>query len=164
MKTIRTSTFETNSSSCHTITIGTNTAPDQPDITITCRGEGEYGWDEGVEYSCPDELLDYAAVAFCHICTSDEELKERMRVIGEYFASRGVTIDWCEDEDSRNHLYEDEGHFGTNFCQGYIDHQSGPREDSDSMEIARMFRDDAEALYNFCFGGGSSIITDNDNH
>ena len=85
-------------------------------------------------------------------------------VIGEYFASRGVTIDWCEDEDSRNHLYEDEGHFGTNFCQGYIDHQSGPREDSDSMEIARMFRDDAEALYNFCFGGGSSIITDNDNH
>lgn len=163
MKTIRNCVFETNSSSCHTVTIGQNVANDMPDITIECRGIGEYGWEEN-RYDTPEQLLDYAMVAFAYICSGEEELKERMREISECFARHGVTVDWCEEESGADHIYwSDDGHW-TSCTEGYIDHQSGPRENSESRYVADMVANDAEALYNFVFGGDSYVLTDNDNH
>ena len=163
MKTIRKTVFETNSSSCHTVTIGGD-AEDHEGYVLEVRGTGEYGWDEGVVYSTPEELMDYAMVAFGCVCPSEEFLKERIREITECFARHGVTVEWFEYESGRNHVCWDENHyFGNKICEGYIDHQSDPRYNSECNEVARAVGEDAEALYNFVFGG-STVETDNDNH
>lgn len=166
MLTIRNKTFETNSSSAHTVTIGDSCyyggAPDQHDLQISCRGTGEYGW-ERREYSTPEELLDYAAVAYCMLGTDEDTLAERMHEIGECFARHGVTIDWHEMDDTNNRLCYNQNHFGTEFCEGYIDHQSAPNELDEAAEVAKMFAEDAEKLYQFVFGGDSSVVTGNDN-
>jgi hypothetical protein len=165
MKTIRNCVFETNSSSCHTVTIGTNTGNDMPNITIECRGTGEYGWDVDVRYDTPEQLLDYAMVAYAYICPDEATLKERMQEISECFARHGVTVDWCEDEYGKDHIYwSKDGHLGTEYTEGYIDHQSNPQDNVDCRAVADMVAGDCEALYNFVFGGDSYVITDNDNH
>lgn len=173
MITIRNATFETNSSSCHTVTIGSNVAADQPEGTVLdVRATGEYGWEQDC-YSDPISLMDYAAVAYCETLHSSEKIEEYKEElegvkheISRYFASRGVTVNWHDDEDGRrDHIYYDAHHyFGNMFCEGYIDHQSAPSEDTDSACVAAMFRSDPEALYNFVYGGDSSVETDNDNH
>lgn len=165
MKTIRHCVYETNSSSCHTVTIGQNVASDMPDITIECRGTGEYGWEQR-RYDTPEELLDYAMVAFAYICESEDELKERMQAISDCFARHGVTVDWCENESGTDHIYwdENENDHWTKCTNGYIDHQSAPESDYDCCAVAGMVANDADALYNFVFGGDSYVFTDNDNH
>lgn len=163
MKTVRLSVFETNSSSCHTVTIGGSAADTQDGLTLEVRGTGEYGWESGKVYSTPEELMDYAMVAFGYVCQSEEFLKERMEEISECFARHGVTVEWFEYEPGLDHVCWNENHdFGNRICEGYIDHQSAPGSNDECSYVARIVGEDAEALYDFVFGG-STVETGNDN-
>jgi hypothetical protein len=171
MKTIRTSVFETNSSSMHAISFAT----DEPKVTVDklyISASGEYGW-EIHDYEAPDEKLDYATVAFMLIARNEvkselendvtDYIEEKLKNVAECFAKHGVTVEFAED------LYKvDIKRYGTNVyteveISGYIDHQSAPYEDSDSAQVARWFAEDPEELFKFVFNS-SFVHTDNDNH
>lgn len=184
MKTIRNNVFETNSSSMHSFCISNN----EPSITqfndlhMKIDASGEYGWGPG-EVSTPEEKLDYAIVAMLIVCvdkldgeTPDENEKQVIRFakgakllervkkylsnIESTFKSHGVCIEWDEklftiDPDRR--WYVQITH------DGYIDHQSDPRENGDCYQIAEWAMKDPESLFNYCFND-SYIELDNDNH
>ena len=69
MKTIRSSCFETNSSSAHTIVLGpegtkfTSFSPD--DDGVVRLGSGEYGWGYDTSWSA-ETKADYCAIDFQH--------------------------------------------------------------------------------------------------
>jgi hypothetical protein len=171
MKTIRTSVFETNSSSMHAISFAT----DEPKVTVDklyISASGEYGW-EIHDYEAPDEKLDYATVAFMHIARNEvkselendvvDYIEEKLKNVVDCFAKHGVTVEFAEDMYNVNIK-----RYGTNVyveveISGYIDHQSAPYEDGDSAQVARWFAEDPEELFKFVFNS-SYVHTDNDNH
>lgn len=152
MKTIRNNVFETNSSSCHSITINhESVTQNQNNYVIDLYANGEYGW-SGPDVCTPVDLLDYACVAFSMIVNNAKEFDKTLKNVIKYFKTRGVII-------NKKFKYG-KGYWGS--VDGYIDHQSDPFEDDDCGEIAKMFYD-PEKLYNFVFGN-SCIELDNDNH
>lgn len=173
MKTIRTSVFETNSSSMHAISFAT----DDPKVTVDkiyVSASGEYGW-EITDYSDPNSKLDYATVAFLHIARSavkselEEDIKdyieEKLQNVVDCFASHGVTVNFADDMyNVEVKRYDSRMSVSVNMS-GYIDHQSAPYEDddSDSSVLADWFANNPEELFRFVFNN-SSIHTDNDNH
>lgn len=150
MKTqIRRNTFETNSSSSHSITINNKGGLHSYDIPITeyffdeknnsehknciILHGGEYGWGEDT-FSSAMEKANYVAQEIEH--TDNEELKA-----------------WFEEV-----LKEETGaeEIVYNLGDGYIDHQSvGTVYDSISSK---------EELKNFIFCRSSVLVIDNDNH
>lgn len=184
MKTIRNNVFETNSSSMHSFCISNN----EPSITqfnnlrMKIDASGEYDWGPG-EVSTPEEKLDYAIVAMLIVCVDrldgedpNENEKQVVRFakgakllkrVRKYlsdieltFKSHGVYIEWDEklftiDPDTRWYVQI--------MHDGYIDHQSDPRENSDCHQIAEWAMKEPESLFNYCFND-SYIELDNDNH
>ena len=143
---------------------------------------GEYDWGPG-EVSTPEEKLDYAIVAMLIVCVDrldgedpNENEKQVVRFakgakllkrVRKYlsdieltFKSHGVYIEWDEklftiDPDTRWYVQI--------MHDGYIDHQSDPRENSDCHQIAEWAMKEPESLFNYCFND-SYIELDNDNH
>lgn len=143
MRTIRRNTFETNSSSTHSVTICTASSSFAP-IDYTGRvltvEPGEFGWEEDF-YS---DFLSKASYAYTYAVNygTEENLEELKEVLLEYTNAKEVVL--ANRDDS--------AWYGT----GYIDHQS-------TDEAAQIFetRDD---LKHFLFNDCSNFITDNDNH
>ena len=184
MKTIRNNVFETNSSSMHSFCISNN----EPSITqfndlhIKIDASGEYGWGPG-EVNTPEQKLDYAIVAVLtlNVVRLDDEDQDKneknvvrfakgaklLKRVRKYlsdieltFKSHGVYIEWDEklftiDPDTRWYVQI--------MYDGYIDHQSDPRENSDCHQIAEWAMKEPESLFNYCFND-SYIELDNDNH
>jgi hypothetical protein len=149
MKKIRNRVFETNSSSCHSITIdNTNISyytiyPDSEGI-ITLRG-GEFGW-EIADYNDPLTKAEYCAQSIVQSVYTptdslefrDENKKEMLiKVIEEH---TGAKVEF-------NAL---------SLNDGYIDHQSN--------DVADEAFYSEENLKNFIFNRNSVLYTDNDNH
>ena len=188
MKTERKKVFETNSSSCHSITFCENAANGMVGLKIYVNGSGEYGWQEETLCNSNDKL-DYAVVAFMELMYKDldrntkfidisneiHKLKSEMKTrvekaidgVTECFKNHGVELIFDPD------LGKIEVHsaIGDSYaycyvkpkCSGYIDHASAPREGGDSAVLAEWFENDPEKLYNFVFND-SYITLDNDNH
>ena len=142
MKTVRHNTFETNSSSSHSLTIGGKVVRPsklKDTNTYTIYG-GEYGW--GYEtYSDPASKISYTAVEA--LSTNNETLKNWLEeIIKEMYKVDNVDFDFSIEYDGKD--------------WSYIDHQS-------SGTVADSVSSKAE-LEQFLFGDGSRLIIDNDNH
>ncbi len=143
---IRTNAFETNSSSCHTVTVGnTGTyegkAPDSDGVVRFYSGE--FGWDQ-TTYTDVDSRLSYAWIYATEWANSDPTFLERFKeVVCEHTGGTDV-------EPMRSGC--------TYYPAGYIDHQS-----VEDGQLHYIFADRA-TLKSFLFDAGSTIVTDNDNH
>ena len=171
MKTIRTSVFETNSSSMHSVSF----ANDDPNVTVDkiyVSASGQYGWDIR-DFKAPDEKLDYATVAFMHIARAEvkseleedviDYIDEKLQNVVDCFAKHGVIVEFAEDMYKVNGKRYDTAFYIQVEISGYIDHQSAPYNNRDSAQVARLFVEDPEELFKFVFNS-SYINTDNDNH
>ena len=135
MKVIeRIGVFETNSSSCHSLSLergGTLNQTMYPDDDGVIRVTGgEFGWEYDT-YSSPYDKANYLAVAWDD---QPEKLKLLEQAIIEHTGAKTVDL---------------------SNIQGYIDHQSYGITD----EIQTL--DDVKS---FLFNSGSYVETDNDNH
>ena len=188
MKTERKKVFETNSSSCHSISFDYSKANDMNGLKLYVNGSGEYGWQEETIVNC-DEKLDYAVVAFMDLMVKwlddntkfkdikaeinkmvselETRIKTAVEKVTECFKNHKVILVWDKElgkvevtaSISKGYTYC----YVKAKCPGYIDHASGPREGGDSAVLAEWFEKDPEKLYNFVFNG-STIKLDNDNH
>lgn len=139
MRVIRRGVFETNSSSTHSLCIGSGDLTDLP--TPAPDGKihvyaGEYGWEE-CHYGSVSDRMSYA-----YTYAKDDRDDERL------MAMLGAVI---KQHTGREVVFEDGDVPGR-----YIDHQS--RE-----VAAEVFRDE-EVLAQFLFCPESYFVTDNDNH
>jgi len=161
---IRHSVFETNSSSCHSISIAQgmelNNIP-YPDNNGNIKIEsGEFGW-EVDSYNDFDSKASYLIV---YIRDWSRGKKEEFRNIFENVIKEqtGCENILYEDQfwDIETKEYEYEGKvrsYESNLGRGYIDHQSV--EDGD---LDYMFENISE-MKDFLFCTGSVLYTDNDN-
>jgi hypothetical protein len=167
MKTIRNNVFETNSSSCHSITFSTGYPDDQKDYQLLVTGDGDFGWGYD-KLETPAEKMNYATIAYACICASEDECEQVLSEIKRVFALHGVTVSFSENDAGEQQAiwFEvddwDKSGIATAHTSGYIDHQSQPHESDNCERLAKMFRDDPDELYSFVFGD-AYIIIDNDN-
>lgn len=150
MKLIRNSVFETNSSSCHSISVG------ETDVFegITPNYENkiilepmEFGWGQETFSRAEDRL----AYVYLYICDWVGEVEKIMfremfdRVVKEHTGADSVEM----KETKSDYGY-------TN--SGYIDHQS-----VEDNNLHHLFGNES-TLKSFLFDSASYIETDNDNH
>jgi hypothetical protein len=149
-KMIRTGVFETNSSSCHTITIShvdndtlyqSITPNDNGEIVIAPQ---EFGW-EWETYNNPESKLCYVML-YIRDWVHDQATKDAFsdilnRVVLTHTHATKLTM----------------GPSSSKYWNGYIDHQSV--EDNDCHHLF----DSDEKLKDFIFGPQSSLNTGNDN-
>ncbi len=149
MKLVRHNVFETNSSSCHSLSVNENAKiydtilPDE-DGYIYIELSGEYGWEQDTYYNTLDKV-DYIGI-YARDWTEDSEKYTQILidVIKEHTGANDVLID------SKNSSWGGK--------EGYIDHQSV--EDRDYHYLF----ENPELLKKFIFGEGSYFECDNDNH
>lgn len=151
-KLIRHGVFETNSSSCHSISIARGAQlydtlePDMNGIIVITPGE--YGWEERQLFD-PEEKASYA-LTFANTGAGQDEI-DRMtnmliEVIKKHTGCKQVVFDTIT-------TWGDDGY-------GYIDHQSAAYENGDCLEAFQS----KENLKELLFNPSSYIETDNDNH
>lgn len=151
MQLIRKKVFETNSSSCHSISIA-NTDNDKmfsqwsPDEEGNiCLIGGEFGW-EIARYNDPETKANYCVQSIAStswdkvedITYEENKLEMLKKVIKEQTGCYEVILN------------------DTSINNGYIDHQS------DGVANEAFYS--KEALRNFIFNKNSYLYTDNDNH
>lgn len=148
---IRHGVFETNSSSCHSISIArgakiydTLDVNEDGYVVVT---PGEYGWEERTYYD-PQEKIDYV---YTFIMGENDDsqrqhyLKMLEEVVTEHVGCKGVIYDTLDDK----------------YCpDGYVDHQSAIYEGGSCLEALKS----KEALKELLFNPDSYVETDNDNH
>lgn len=147
MKLVRNSVFETNSSSCHSISVGKSdvylgfTPNDENKIVLPPR---EFGW-ENETHSDVESRLVYVWIYIRDWTGSSRDtfLEMYKKVVFEHTGADGIsmkchTTTWGVDE-------------------GYIDHQS-----VESGDLHDLF-DSESRLKSFLFGRDSCIETGNDN-
>lgn len=152
MKLIRNSVFETNSSSCHSISVGKSgvfegKSPDD-DGVLTIRPQ-TFGWEQETYFDV-DARLAYVSIYIRDWCSSDKKDYFQLmfnKVVGEHTGAsqiefKGLPCTWSS----------------TGFDEGSIDHQSV--EDGD---LNHLF-ESTDKLKSFLFDKDSYIETDNDNH
>lgn len=182
MKKSRINVFETNSSSCHSVTFSDEIIGDLKGLTLHIAGNGEYGWGPERLYN-PEEKLDYALVAFLMAKTKWIPLETTLRdlesvrsklvaevrtavntaltSVADCFRNHGVTIEW-EDGIGEIEVLSSSNYGVRPKYTGYIDHESAPDEGGDSKILADWFENNPEKLYQFVFNN-SYIVIDNDN-
>lgn len=148
MQLIRQQCFETNSSSCHSISLA-NKPAEFDTLYPTVRNsrvlnidlaDYEFGWEEE-DYTDPEAKLAYLLIDIGYLDNPDSlEAKAVSAVVKEHTGCKlSVT--------------QREGSYG-----GYIDHQSqGTCRDSGVLSSD-------EAIKSFIFSRDSVLTTDNDNH
>lgn len=145
IKLIRNSVFETNSSSCHSISLSVNNVFDDtiiPDgngvITVS---PGEFGW-EICQYTDAETKLSYAWTwAINYANSPDDAIDYLTKLVCEYTGATKIEYQQLQQGFAND---------------GYIDYQS-----SDVMED--IFFDPLQ-LKQFLFSTNSILYTDNDNH
>lgn len=149
MQLIRQQCFETNSSSCHSISLA-NKPTEFATIYPAVRnsrvinidlGEYEFGWEEA-DYTGPEAKLAYLLIDIGYLDNPDSlEAKAVSAVVKDHTGCRlSVTKS------------------GTAYSGGYIDHQS----EGTCRESGVLSSD--EAIKSFVFSPDSVLTTDNDNH
>ena len=144
---VRKCVFETNSSSCHTVSVQDSGgvydgyAPDE-DGVVRFNAE-EFGWSQETFTDVASRL----AYAWIYIKDwsagrEDEFMQNFLDVVLEH--TGGTSVECVE--------------YGQFYPYGYIDHQSVEGAD------LHYIMENKEILKNFLFGAGSYIETDNDNH
>ena len=185
-KQIRNKVFETNSSSCHSLSINTNVTPylsphlksaiSKADNMLHIRF-GEFGWGYD-EYTNPYDKLQYALTMVLETegRTADdfyetEGFKAINELIKNFLSCDGIAIDseitqktyYHHKWDDKNMEYiEDRSRPPYTWLEsdGYIDHQS--HEDYDNLND--FLFDYSVSLFDFIFNPGIKLIIDNDNH
>lgn len=146
-KLIRNSVFETNSSSCHSISIGKSDVYD----SVTPNHNGiielfpmEFGWEQE-HYSDPYTKMSYLWIYIKDWCKHDEQefMDTFQRVVCSHTGANSVI------------MLESSSTF---YPWGYIDHQS-----VEDQNYHYLFQDD-NLLKQFLFDSNSWLETDNDNH
>lgn len=159
MRTIRNKVFETNSSSCHSITINNQAKPRYDHLTPTLYLHfGKFGWEKKT-YSDPQNKLVYMATAAAYIYTA-KEIKEMAQNIAKYFNEKEFI-----DVHLLLKAYNiKDGYFEFADKNYYIDidHQSCPAKNKECRKLAKMFAN-PKAVYKFVMNRNNKIITDNDN-
>ncbi len=150
MKLVRKGVFETNSSSCHSISIvGNSNILDKlypnEEGNIIVKG-GEFGW-EIQNYNDPETKLSYCAQ---DIVQTSYPPKDTIEWKSE--EKRDMLIKVIKDQTGCNEVIFD----AHSLNDGYIDHQSSGTTDE------AFFSE--ENLKTFIFNPSSSLHTDNDNH
>lgn len=145
--TVRANTFETNSSSVHSLVFSKDYDKMQPgEIGATVRC-GEYGWDEE-EYYSPCEKLSYLWTAITYMHYQDMLTLATWK---EYFIE-ALELDENTQFEVLDFESDDYGGYG-----GYVDHAGGLNT------LITAFAEDPELLRCFVYGRGC-VETDNDNH
>jgi len=155
---IRQNTFETNSSSSHSITINNDKRFFKPELPIVeCFTDangveypnavvltgGQWGWEQD-QYTDAYNKANYLAV-WLTLYNKNEELKAMfIKVIKKHIKADNVVFDIIPDG------------IGYTPGQSYIDHQS--------IDVASEAFESANTLENYLFNSHSILITDNDNH
>ena len=151
MKKIRVSVFETNSSSMHSLSIGSNKKMEVLDEEKTeeiILGIGEYGW--GPEHLTTWlEKADYLAV---DAINREDEIKKGLLLEALSLAFPNAVFEFALLEPEND---EDEDEDETKTYSGYIDHQSIGTVWSDLETVEEVFR---------VVFGDSIIVVDNDNN
>lgn len=145
MKQIRSSVFETNSSSTHSLTVGETGSGVMATLWIDEEGKvkiggGDFGWEQEI-YHDAQTKADYLAI-YARECYPDDRIGSLS--LWDILSSVIQTQTGC-----REVVYESDG---------YIDHQSV--EDND---LHGLFESPAQ-LREFIFNPTSYLETDNDNH
>lgn len=169
-RVLRSKVFETNSSSCHTISIEKD-GEMQPGNSIPVNKQddkvhiefGEFGWEERV-YTDPYTKLQYLLTMV--LMTEEENIKS----IEDYYETEGFKMinkvikevcncDGIEIENHDIHIetYDDDSWMDHN---GYIDHQSC----EDYANLKEFLDDHNIDVERFIFDSSVELITDNDNH
>lgn len=143
MQKIRHGVFETNSSSCHSISISNSgnydsISPDKDGVIHVYAGE--FGWAQDT-FSDPISKLSYLLIYIRDWVDSQEDKTEFMNKLLQVV---------------KDQTHCDRIEFPTD--SGYIDHQS-----VECNDLHYMF-EHAQTLKDFVFGRDSYIETDNDNH
>lgn len=143
IETIRRNTFETNSSSCHSVTYVNDV--DNPIFdfweTISVKGDGEYGWSGRA--STPEEKLDYYIVHESYKYETKEDFEEFLSELKLAFEREGCTL---EIEPA----YSDGG---WHLLEGYIDHES----------LGCLKFESYKDVFDWVFTNGTGVICLNDN-
>lgn len=148
IKLVRRSVFETNSSSCHSISLSSGDVYDSispNEYGVIVVGSGEFGWQEET-YSDPEARLNYAYIYAMD--WSGEKKEDFLSTLKEVVKEHTGATDVVHHKTNSKWGYD----------YGYIDHQS-----VESQDLHYLFEDLA-LLKNFIFGSDSYIETDNDNH
>ena len=152
MKLIRNSVFETNSSSCHSISVGKSDVYEgvTPDEFNEIKLDPiEFGWYEE-EFDTPKSRMSYVFIYLRDWVRNEDKVvgmwETFNRVVKEHTGADKVYIQ-----------IRDSG-YGDYKIEGYIDHQS-----VESNDLDYLFDNDA-TLKSFLFDSTSYILTDNDNH
>lgn len=150
MKLIRTSVFETNSSSTHSISIGCTGVYEgvTPDALNRIVLEPyEFGWGQDT-FTDPLSRMSYVWIYMRDWANNDLSsfcMKEMFhKVVHEHTGADEVSM--------REVVYN----WGTE--NGYIDHQS-----AEDGQLHYLFETE-DTLKSFLFDSGSTVTTDNDNH
>lgn len=165
MRLIRNKVFETNSSSCHSISITSdmelNDIPTPDEYGNLFIESGEFGWEQD-EYN---SWWGKAAYLIVYIRDWSGESQEKYKQLFEYVVkevtgAETITYEelfWKTEEKS----YEYEGvtrTYQSKLGEGYIDHQSVEDRDLDYMF------EYVNEMKKFLFSSNSVLETDNDNH
>ena len=149
MQKVRVSVFETNSSSMHSLSIGSNKKMEVLDEEKTeeiILGIGEYGW--GPEnLTTWLEKADYLAV---DVINREDEIKKGMLLEALSLAFPNATFEFALLEPENDEDIDE-----TKTYSGYIDHESVGTVWSDLETVEEVFR---------VVFGNSIIVVDNDNN
>lgn len=139
-RTVRKKTFETNSSSTHTISISRNFDSTEYKFpkTLVFQG-GEFGWEVEI-YDDVESRCRYLYTAMCSLYNGNE-LEEKKKYIEDILQKHGTVAAFAKFE---------------YFDDGYIDHVD------DTMELVNYVFENENNLLNYLFGD-TLIYTSNDN-
>lgn len=148
---IRRGVFETNSSSCHSVSFEPKTE-DKYDMNLDINDEdfvevklGEFGWEFGA-YSDSETKLSYITTMAMLGSNTRDDLRKINEVVKEVMCCDGIIV------------LEPKNSWGDSIC--YIDHQSM------YSDIDEFLEDNAGgvSLEEYIFNPQYVLITDNDNH
>lgn len=168
MKQIRNSVFETNSSSTHSLSLGSRKDAEyvipkhdkDTEVTYTC---GEFGWEESYLETW-DEKLEYILTAIqYHIPLPENYWEDKTANLVYNCVINSNFYKWLQEM-----IYD---HCGLKirleklddnyYPMGYIDHQSTDMLSWEFVDDEHRFKDN---MKNIIFLKDSYIKTDNDNH
>lgn len=145
---IRCGTFETNSSSVHSLVICKNELADLPDYIYF--GLGEFGWEQR-EYYDEEAKAEYINTAlwsrFCSYEEDYEKYYNYQKAITNILENYGITAHWKDVKG----ISKDKSYYY------YVDHAY------DVIPIIDTFLQKPDLLIKWLFSSKSILITDNDN-
>lgn len=142
---IRSSVFETNSSSTHSIAIPRNCAP--TNHVSFCIDEFGWGWEEA-------DAADYLYTAIYELSDTESEAKEKIERLKDILNEHGISYSFGK---VKSHTWHDDYDNTDYFCldNGYIDHYGELKDFVDEL------LNNGDKLVRFISGG--LVFTGNDN-